>query len=75
VAIIIHAEYVPVRDSVVVENPDYTIYSDTLKYNTVSNTAYFIGPTRIISDSTPFIAERLVQYGDKCLYVENECQY
>ena len=27
------------RDSVVVENPGYTIYSDTLKYNTVSNTA------------------------------------
>jgi len=46
------------RDSVVVENPDYTIYSDTLKYNTVSNTAYFIGPTRIISDSNTIYCER-----------------
>jgi lipopolysaccharide export system protein LptA len=46
------------RDSVVVENPDYTIHSDTLKYNTVSNTAYFIGPTRIISDSNTIYCER-----------------
>jgi lipopolysaccharide export system protein LptA len=46
------------RDSVVVENPEYTIYSDTLKYNTVLNTAYFIGPTRIISDSNTIYCER-----------------
>jgi lipopolysaccharide export system protein LptA len=45
------------RDSVVVENPDYTIYSDTLKYQTVLNTAYFIGPTRIVSDSNTIYCE------------------
>jgi lipopolysaccharide export system protein LptA len=46
------------RDSVVVVNPDYTIYSDTLRYQTVTNTAYFIGPTRIISDSNTIYCER-----------------
>ncbi|NJM14434.1 MAG: hypothetical protein HC896_02790 [Bacteroidales bacterium] len=29
------------KDSVVITNPDYTIYSDTIKYHTVSKTAYF----------------------------------
>ncbi len=46
------------RDSVVVENPDYTIFSDTLKYSTATNTAFFIGPTRIISDSNNIYCER-----------------
>ncbi|MBN1415887.1 MAG: hypothetical protein JW973_12360 [Bacteroidales bacterium] len=46
------------RDSVVVENPEYTIYSDTLKYHTVTNTAHFFGPTRIISDSNVIYCER-----------------
>ena len=46
------------RDSVVVENPEYIIYSDTLKYNTVTNTAHFIGPTRIISDRNVIYCER-----------------
>ena len=45
------------QDSVVVKNPDYTIFSDTLKYNTFSNVAYFIGPTRIISDSNDIYCE------------------
>ncbi len=39
------------KDSVVVTNPQYTMYSDTLKYNSVSEIAYFLGPTDIISDS------------------------
>ena len=38
------------KDSVVVVNPDYKMYSDTLKYNTVSKIAFFLGPTDIISD-------------------------
>jgi len=45
------------KDSVVVENPDYTIYSDTLKYHTGTNTAFFIGPTHIISDSNNIYCE------------------
>lgn len=38
-------------DSVLLYNPQYTIYSDTLKYNTDNAIAYFFGPTHIISDS------------------------
>ncbi len=45
------------KDSVVIENPGYTIYSDTLKYNTISNIAYFLGPTEIISDSNYIYCE------------------
>jgi lipopolysaccharide export system protein LptA len=40
------------RDSVILRNPDYTMYSDTLKYNTTTNIAYFFGPTEIIGDSS-----------------------
>lgn len=40
------------RDSVILRNPDYTMYSDTLQYNTVSKVAYFFGPTEIIGDSS-----------------------
>jgi lipopolysaccharide export system protein LptA len=40
------------RDSVILRNPDYTMYSDTLKYNTTTNVAYFFGPTDIIGDSS-----------------------
>ncbi len=39
------------KDSVVVTNPDYTMYSDTLKYNTVTEIAYFLGPTDIIAEN------------------------
>jgi len=39
------------RDSVIIINPDYTIYSDTVRYETVSSIARFLGPTEIISDT------------------------
>lgn len=39
------------RDSVIIENPDYTIYSDTVRYETNSSIARFLGPTEIISDT------------------------
>lgn len=38
-------------DSVVLINPEYTMYSDTLRYNTESAISYFYGPTNIVSDS------------------------
>ncbi len=38
-------------DSVVLQNPDYTIFSDTLRYYTGTSVAYFYGPTEIIGDS------------------------
>jgi lipopolysaccharide export system protein LptA len=37
------------RDSVIIHNPEYTIYADTLKYHTITEIAYFLGPTEIIS--------------------------
>lgn len=45
------------RDSVVLKNPEYTIYSDTLKYDAPDRTAYFFGPTEIIGDSSYIYCE------------------
>lgn len=39
------------KDSVVLKNPEYTMYCDTLQYNTASRYAYFFGPTRIYDNS------------------------
>ncbi|MFH2140869.1 MAG: OstA-like protein, partial [Bacteroidota bacterium] len=49
-------DYIAV-DSVVLINPDYIIYSDTLKYNINSETSWFYGPTEIISDSNYIYCE------------------
>ncbi len=38
------------RDDVVLVNPDYTMETDTMMYNTASEIAYFFGPTTIVSD-------------------------
>ena len=44
------------KDSVIVQNPKYTIYSDTLKHHTENKISYLYGPTDIIaSDSSNFI--------------------
>ena len=45
------------KDSVVVETEDYTIYSDTLKYNTEREIVYVFGPTEIIGDSNYIYCE------------------
>ncbi len=45
------------KDSVVLINPKYTMYSDTLNYNTVSEVATFFGPTTIVSDSNLIYCE------------------
>jgi lipopolysaccharide export system protein LptA len=45
-------------DSVVIVNPDYTIYSDTLDYFTVTGVAFFLGPTNIIGDSSHIYCEK-----------------
>lgn len=37
------------KEDVVLTNPDYKMKSDTLRYNTVNKTAYFIGPSIILS--------------------------
>ncbi|HLO57361.1 MAG TPA: OstA-like protein [Bacteroidales bacterium] len=45
------------NDSVVLTNPKYTIYSDTLRYHTLTKVAYFFGPTEIIGDSSYIYCE------------------
>ena len=45
------------KDSVVVTSPDYVIYTDTLKYNTESKIAYFLGPTNIFNEENHLYAE------------------
>lgn len=37
------------KGDVVLKNPDYTLYSDTMIYNTVSDVTYFKGPSTIVS--------------------------
>lgn len=46
------------RDSVVLTNPDYVMRSDTLKYNTVTETAFFFGPTTITGEENFIYCER-----------------
>lgn len=47
------------KNKIVLKNPKYTMYSDTLQYNTTNQYAYFFGPTRIITvkDSTIIYCE------------------
>ena len=45
------------KDSVVLENDDYTLYSDTLKYQTVEKIIHILGPTRIVSDTETLYSE------------------
>ncbi|HQV00727.1 MAG TPA: OstA-like protein, partial [Bacteroidia bacterium] len=48
------------KDKVVLSNPKYFLYTDTLKYNTAVKIAYFMGPTRIharTADSTVMYCE------------------
>lgn len=53
----VYGEYIPAEDEayfedeVVLENPDFTLYTERLRYNTQTKIAYFDGPTRIVSDS------------------------
>lgn len=44
-------------DSVVLINPQYNIFTDTLRYNTGTNISYFYGPTEIVSDSNYLYCE------------------
>ncbi|MBN2613633.1 MAG: hypothetical protein JXB00_18900 [Bacteroidales bacterium] len=69
------------KDSVVIINPDYTIYSDTLEYNTEINMAYMQGPTRIIGDSSYIYCEdgwydmeQNISMLKKNAYIENKKQ-
>jgi lipopolysaccharide export system protein LptA len=45
------------KDSVNVHNPKYTMFSDTMKYHTVSEIVSILGPTFIVSDSNLVYSE------------------
>lgn len=45
------------KDSVILNNPDYIIASDTLIYNTRNRYSYFHGPTTITGDSSSIYCE------------------
>ena len=44
-------------DSVVLHNPDYDMFSDSLRYNISTKISYFFGPTTIVSDSNLLYCE------------------
>lgn len=44
-------------DSVILINPQYKMYADTLRYNTDSEISFFYGPTHIVSDSNYIYCE------------------
>ncbi len=52
-----NGKYFIFKDSVVIENPDYTILSDTLHYYTDSEKSFFFGQTQIIGDSSYIYCE------------------
>jgi len=56
------------KDSVVVLTPDYTIETDTLKYNTKSETVFIVGPTDIYNEGN-------VLYAENGWYKTNEKQF
>ncbi|HEY6161861.1 MAG TPA: OstA-like protein [Bacteroidia bacterium] len=39
------------KKNVVLTNPEYVMHCDTLRYNTFTKTAYFLGPTTIVSSN------------------------
>lgn len=45
------------KDSVRVKNEKYTMYTDTIKYNTQTEVVYFFGPTRIVNDTNLLYCE------------------
>ena len=45
------------KKDVVLVNPDYKMFCDSLRYNTITETAYFNGPTNIISNANKIYCE------------------
>ncbi|MBI3136875.1 MAG: hypothetical protein HYZ14_19525 [Bacteroidetes bacterium] len=55
------------KDSVHVANPEYELFSDTLEFRTLSSSAHFHGPTRILLDSSEVNCNRGVYWTDQKL--------
>lgn len=45
------------QNDVVLTNPDFFLYSDTLEYQTIDKIAYILGPSNIVQDSTRIYSE------------------
>jgi hypothetical protein len=54
----VNTEIFHFMDSVVITNPQYTIYTDSLKYDTKLDISYFYGPTEIINDERYIYCEK-----------------
>jgi len=52
-----NTEFFFFRDSVVLNNPQYRVETDTLRYGNISEVAYFYGPTFIYSDANTIYCE------------------
>lgn len=72
------------KENVVLKNPQYTIFSDTLKYQSQTETVYFLGPTTIKSNQNLIYTENgwyntttniSEFYGNSYLYSENRFIY
>jgi len=50
-------DFVLFKENVVLENPDYRLESDTLKYNTITEKATILGPTDIYSEDMHLYSE------------------
>lgn len=46
------------KKKVVIKDPQYRIYSDTVDYNTFTKVAYFFGPTNILTEKDSVYCER-----------------
>lgn len=70
------------KDTVIVKSKDYTIHSDTLKYDYLTEKAYLLGPTTIVSDSNYLYAENglydmknnIGQFSQNAVYKSKEQQ-
>ncbi|MBN1180786.1 MAG: hypothetical protein JXB49_00765 [Bacteroidales bacterium] len=70
------------RDTVVIKNAQYDIYSDTLKYNTITKVAHFLGPTEIVGkedfiycENGWYNTETNISQFDKNAYLLSGSQY
>ncbi|HAN20010.1 MAG: hypothetical protein A2X13_05005 [Bacteroidetes bacterium GWC2_33_15] len=68
------------KDSVIGISPDYTMITDTLEYNTKTETAYFVGPTNIYNEENHIYAEngwyktkeKKFQFNENAVYQNKE---
>jgi len=52
------------KDSVHVEHPDYELFSDTLEFRTLTSSAHFHGPTKILLDSSEVHCNKGIYWTD-----------